>query len=332
MRRPRHAYLVDNAIDASLSAIEIYNKPNFRYREEAFAILMINAWELLLKARILKENNNKLRSIEIWEPRKKKDGTNSLRAKPRKTRSGNVMTIGITGAAKLVKGYAKNTIDDLCIQNINLLTELRDNAIHFHNPGKGLQKRVHEIGIASLRNFVRATKDWFDEDLSRYTFFLMPLAFETPTGMIQTVFPSESTAAAEKLLKLLTEETDANPFDPARPFNVGVQIDMQFVRKAATDALRVRQDTANPHAIPVAVSDDELYRDYTWGYDRLCNSLRERYSDFKANKKFHDLRKSIESDERYCRIRLLDPHDPQGYKKKFFNPNVLQFFDQHYTR
>jgi hypothetical protein len=52
MRKPRYAQLVDKAIEAAISAIEIYNKPGFRYREETFAILMLNAWELLLKARI----------------------------------------------------------------------------------------------------------------------------------------------------------------------------------------------------------------------------------------------------------------------------------------
>ena len=45
-----------------ISAIEIYNKPDFKYREETFAILAINSWELLLKEKWLKENNNKVRS------------------------------------------------------------------------------------------------------------------------------------------------------------------------------------------------------------------------------------------------------------------------------
>ena len=41
--------LVKKAV-ATSSAIEVYNKPSFEYREETFSILMINAWELLLKA------------------------------------------------------------------------------------------------------------------------------------------------------------------------------------------------------------------------------------------------------------------------------------------
>jgi hypothetical protein len=63
--RARAIGLIDRSIQACLAAIEIYNKPDFRYREEAFSMLMMNAWELLLKARILKENGNASRSIEV---------------------------------------------------------------------------------------------------------------------------------------------------------------------------------------------------------------------------------------------------------------------------
>jgi Domain of unknown function (DUF3644) len=43
--------LAEKSMAADLAAIEIYNKPNFVYREESFSIL-INAWELLLKAKL----------------------------------------------------------------------------------------------------------------------------------------------------------------------------------------------------------------------------------------------------------------------------------------
>lgn len=34
--------LLDKSLSSILAAIEIYNKPNFLYREEAFAILSVN--------------------------------------------------------------------------------------------------------------------------------------------------------------------------------------------------------------------------------------------------------------------------------------------------
>jgi len=55
-RKARHHSLLEKSIQAALSAIEVYNKPDFKYREESFSILMVNAWEVLLKAKILKDN------------------------------------------------------------------------------------------------------------------------------------------------------------------------------------------------------------------------------------------------------------------------------------
>lgn len=111
MRKPRHKLLVEKSIQACIAAMEIYNKPEFRYREEAFSILMLNAWELLLKARILKENKNKLRSIEVWSPRIKKDGGKSKLKQAVRSRSGNTRTIGLTKAAELVQQYTNDNID-----------------------------------------------------------------------------------------------------------------------------------------------------------------------------------------------------------------------------
>jgi hypothetical protein len=150
MRKPRHSFLVDNDIEAAISAIEIYNKPSFRYREETFSILMLNAWELLLKARILKENKNKLRSIEVWE-KTKKSARSNRKVTPKKNRAGNTMTIGVIAAAHIVQNYKKDSVDAYCIENISLLMEIRDNAIHFRNKDRGLRKRVQEIGTAALR-------------------------------------------------------------------------------------------------------------------------------------------------------------------------------------
>ena len=64
-RKARCQHLLEKSVHAALSAIEIYNKPDFKYGEESFSILVVNAWELLLKARILQLNKNKLESIYL---------------------------------------------------------------------------------------------------------------------------------------------------------------------------------------------------------------------------------------------------------------------------
>src|SRR5690554_4003301 len=103
-KRIRSQHLLEKSVHAALSAIEIYNKPDFKYREESFSILMINAWELLLKARILYLNKNNLKSIYIIDANKiRKDGKTYKYPKHKKSRSGNYLTIDITNAIKILE-------------------------------------------------------------------------------------------------------------------------------------------------------------------------------------------------------------------------------------
>ena len=53
--RGSYRKLLGNSKAAMMAAIEIYNKPTFAYRDECAVILLLNAWELFLKA-ILSKN------------------------------------------------------------------------------------------------------------------------------------------------------------------------------------------------------------------------------------------------------------------------------------
>jgi hypothetical protein len=46
--------LVKNSIAAYFASVEIHNKPNIPYRYETVTLLMMNAWELILKAYVKK--------------------------------------------------------------------------------------------------------------------------------------------------------------------------------------------------------------------------------------------------------------------------------------
>jgi hypothetical protein len=330
MRPARHTYLVDKAIDAAISAIEVYNKPRFRYREETFAILMLNAWELLLKARILKENKNRLRSIEVWKRKANKTGLKRKKLVPKRNRAGNILTIGVGAAAAIVRKYTKDTVDQPAIENIALLTEIRDNAIHFHNVGKGLRKLVQEVGAATLRNFAYAAKTWFAQDLSSYDFALMPIAFESPAGIIQTIFPDDAKGPAAKVRRLITDAKRAFPFDPAKAFNVGVEVELRFIRKASDHAIAVRVVPGDPNALPVTITEEDARKAFPWTYNDLRRALRKRYANFKENETFHKIRKPLERDTRYCHVRKLDPSNAKTAKQKFYNPNIIGEFDRHY--
>lgn len=51
--------LLQKANEAFVMAIEIYNKPTIRYRVEGFSFFICNAWELMLKAHLVKTQGDK---------------------------------------------------------------------------------------------------------------------------------------------------------------------------------------------------------------------------------------------------------------------------------
>ena len=51
--------LFRNSVSAYFAAIELHNKPNISYRYETVSLLLINAWELILKAFIRKYVKNR---------------------------------------------------------------------------------------------------------------------------------------------------------------------------------------------------------------------------------------------------------------------------------
>lgn len=323
--------LLEKSIHAVIAAIEIYNKPDFKYREEAFCILMTNAWEILLKAKLLSECNNDIRSIYIQDYVIKKDGSKGKRKEYKLNRCGNKITIDLFKTLNLLNSKYDAEINNACIGNIELLVEIRDNAIHFHNTDLGFTKKVLEVGTASLRSYITYVQQWFDYDLSKYNFYLMPISFFHSFEL-----ESFSVSKREKQMKRLLDyiqqkeiEMDANVDDP---HNITLRFETKFVKSQATDAVEVRY-TNNPNAPAVRVQvEDVIKSTYPLNYKRLTDRLRERYTDFKQTQRYHKIRRSLESNDTCCRTRLLDPNNPKSSQQKFYSTEIFKEFDKHYTK
>jgi hypothetical protein len=328
-RKARCQYLLEKSVHAALSAIEIYNKPDFKYREESFSILMVNAWELLLKARILQLNNNKLESIYIVDPNKKrKDGKPYKKPKYKKSRSGNFLTIDVTNAMKKLK------LPDRLQENLGLLIEIRDNAIHFMNESKLFEKKVLEIGTASLKSYVLLVNEWFNYDLSQYNFYLMPISFFHNFEM-QSFSINKEDKQHQNLLKFIAEKERNYPSDETQDHNISLILETKWVKSKSVDALTtLKYDPDDPNAISYKVdSEAEFQKKYPWNWsDHLKPQLKQRYKDIKFNKQFWDLKAQIERDKRFSDERPLDWNKPSGTKKRFYSTNILKEFDKHYKK
>ena len=94
-----------------MAAVEIYNKPIFQYRDECTVILLLNAWELLLKALLSKNKKS------VFYPKK---------------RNRPYRTLSWRDALSRGEAYFPATIPRLPVRrNLELLGIYRDNAVHF---------------------------------------------------------------------------------------------------------------------------------------------------------------------------------------------------------
>jgi len=326
--KSRSRNLADKSIDAMLAAIEVYNKPNFSYREETFSILAINAWELLLKARILQLSNNKVSSILKFEKRQKADGALSEKLYYVKNKSGTYLSVGIFRAIDLLESEYGGKLGNPAKKNIELLCEVRDSAVHFFNKGFNLALLVQQLGTANLRNYLLCMRRWFGIDLSKYNFFLMPLAFFGVDASVQGV---PLNADEKRLSEYLEQETKTELGGDPDDLNVALTVNVRFAKSKSDDAEHVRI-TNDPNATPIKLTEEDVREKYPWDYQILTTRLGKRYSDFKINKKYHDLRKPLESNSKFCNKRYLDPAQTTGIGKCFYNPNIVKEFDKHYIK
>lgn len=323
--KSRSKELLDRAIAAMVAAIEIYNKPGFPYRTESFAILAINGWELLLKANWLTDNRNRASSLYVYETRENADGSKSKKKYVKRTDAGNPFTHSLSYLAK--KLVEDKKLDARAWVNIKVLLELRDSAVHFYNQSPAFRVRLQEIGAACAKNFATAVHDWFDRELSEFELHLMPLAFvDLPTNMDGFLLNVE-----EKNFLSFLEVLDKPQADPESPYSVTVNIEFRYTRSKAKDALAV-QNTIDPGALAVRLTEEQIREKYPWDYQKLTDECAKRYRDFKRDTTYHTIRKGLLGDPRFGATRFLDPGNPKSAKKPFFNPNILNELDKHYTK
>ncbi len=321
--KSRSQELVDKSIAAMISAIEIYNKPDFKYREETFSILAINAWELLLKAKWLKDSNNTIRSLYVTEKRLRPNGKHYKHAKVKMTGSGNPFTHSLDYLAK--KMAEKKTLADAAHKNIIALCEIRDSSVHFYNKSGLFAVRLQEVGSASVRNYAKAAQSWFALDFSQYNFYLMPLAFVAPQQPADAIILSKE---EKNVASFISSLEAAN--DPNTDYAVSVNIELKFLKSKAEDAIKV-QVTNDPSAAKVQLTEEHLKDKYPLNYSALTQACAERYCNFVQNQKYHDLRTPLKADKRYCHVRKLDPENPKSAKQEWYSQAVFNVLDKHYA-
>lgn len=314
--------LLDKSINSMLSAIEIYNKPNFFYREETFAILAVNSWELLLKAHLLKCNSYNMKCLYRMEFIKKKNGENSTRKKPALNRTGNPVTLGIFEVIYKIEKSVKFSSN--LKASIESIVELRDNAIHFHNE-KHISKELQELGFACIKNYMGIIKKWnLDINLSNYNFYLMPLAYIDANVEADAIITDE----VDKYLNFVKRKV-VNSDNTDEDFTIAISIDINFNKSNSFEGLAMKYD---PNGIGISINEEDTRKKYPMTYANICQKLKERYELCKLDKDFHKRMKLIKENANLFYFRKLDTSKEKSSGQGFYSTNIWQELDKFYLK
>lgn len=185
--------LMGNAKAAMMAAIEIYNKPAFRYRDECVVILLLNAWELILKAALSKAGKS------IFYPKKRNQPYRTLSWQDALSNCGPLFP---------------NGVDELPVRrSLELLGTYRDNAVHFYN-AEGFGVLLYALAQTCIMNFRDFLEGVFKRRLEdEITWQLLPLGIQPPVDVVSYISGAgtkgaESNSAVRQFLAQLAEATD----------------------------------------------------------------------------------------------------------------------------
>ena len=138
--------LLDSSQSALFAGIEIHNKPHIDYRYPTSVILIINAWELALKAYVYKFINKK-----------------SIYEKDRKH------TISFSKALMLVRDdinkNMKNNQYKAVFENLGLLNDYRCSNVHFIE--SSLDPIIFMLISKAVLNYDQFLRDFFKKDITK---------------------------------------------------------------------------------------------------------------------------------------------------------------------
>ena len=294
-----------------LAAIEIYNKPTVEHREQTLAMLLANAWEILLKARIVQESGGKLPSIY----------RRAIGRYERDSDTNEPMTIGLRQALGRV------SLPGEVAANIRGILAVRNSAAHMGVLAPEVAQRILGFGAASVQNFVKLVAQWFGVYMQ--VPYLLPVGFLGEATMSTGSFPKSQ----QQLLAVLEQIGRSTRDAPESEFAVFMRVDINLNRRLVGGGSITSGVTNDPAAPLVRVSDTEVLERFPATYQDVVSACKDRYPGFKRNLKFNSSMARVKSDPKCAYERRLDPQNPNSVKKVFYDLGAtLARLDEEYAR
>lgn len=218
--------LIGRSLDAFTLALEVYNRPSLKNRVEAFTIMMVNAWELLLKAEILKVDGYE----KIFY-----DGEKSI------------------SIADAIKRRLQQK-DPVRI-NLETLVELRDQAVHLLIPE--LQPQLSRLFQATVLNYqTRYRNEMGNAPLSGQSVGMLSLVIDGPAPEITLIQKLYGKHAALSISKFIKYFEDLSQDINSTEFSIPIDYRLALVKREDESDLSLSVGDAGKGAIIITKTKD----------------------------------------------------------------------------
>jgi hypothetical protein len=325
------AALLENAKAAILAAVEVHNKPIFPHRYEVCTVLVINAWELALKAYIARE----LASVRLV----REDGT----AKPFPECLACVSSV-------LGRSFEATKC------NLEVLYEYRNKVVHFYH--EDMDVVVLGLLKASVLFFVGFLEEQFRQRLGEQVdFVLLPIGFAKPTSPLD--FVSNRSAAKDcsrevktflKSIGRRSENLIAQGIDDSIIVNYSFALVNESRIKNADLVAAINNAAPQPNVIAIhnivsagtvtfeasakqiRIAEESVFGSvFTETYNDVLRTARRKFSDFLRNARFNGIMADLKKNPSITRTRLLNPKNPNGGGMDFYHRRIYDELAKHYT-
>ncbi len=293
--------LVDKSIEAFIMGLEIYNKPTLKYRIEGFSFFICNAWELMLKAKLLKDG----KSIYYKD-------------KPDRT---------IALSETISKIYTD--INTRIRLNLEKIIDLRNISTHYIT--EDYEVKYAPLFQACVLNYIRELLRFHNKDITQY----IPQNFLTITAHYEPLSNEEiklkyPPQIAEKFIKQANEIDVLSQTYNSDNFAIRIKQVLYITKdKSKSDfTVKVEKDSTNPVEIIKELKDPADTHKYS--YKNLIIAINEKlnkknitlnykpgFNSYVLNLiiKFYD----IKSDPRYSYCHAIGNQEQYTYSQQLLD-------------
>ncbi len=305
--------LLDSSQAALFAGIEIHNKPNIAYRYPTATILIINAWELMLKAYVYKYIGKK----RIYTG----DGKHTI-----------TFSKAIALVQDDINAKEKNKKFMAIVENLDVLNEYRCTNVHFCD--SRLDPIIFMLISKAVINYDFFIRRYFNKDITKNdNLIILPIGMKLPFDPIDYLKQDFGKAHNDFVNAVVQSIRHLDESGVQDSIVIGFNLVTDKVRDTKNadllaalsddpDAVALRRAvriTNDPNAPAIQIDVPIL----PLTYDEVRERIKKKRPDIKFNQLFNGIMTELKRNPELCQPRYLNPKQKTGIKKDYYAEKIV---------